>query len=110
MSRGREQDAVDAAERWFVQHGLPYFVDSERESARAGMQPKRLLTVLAVAGVLGLAAAAVVVWLGDDSFSVGTFMVTAGAVVGVYAATTLRMTAMARSNHSNAWRGLSRPR
>lgn len=91
-----ETATVEAAERWFVQHGLPYFVDSEREAARAGMRPARLFSVLGVAVLLGLTAAVLVGIFVDASLSVGTFMVTAGAVVGLYAATTLRMTAMAR--------------
>ena len=87
---------VAAAERWFVQHGLPYFVDSEREAARAGMRPRRLLLVVGLAVVLGLAAGALVAWSVDGSLGVGTAMVTGGAVVGLYALTTLRLTAMAR--------------
>lgn len=84
-------------EAWFVRHGLPYFVDSEREAARAGMRARRLATVVAAALGLGLVAGVLVGWrLRDGSFAVVTAMVTAGAVVALYAATTLRMTAMAR--------------
>ncbi len=97
MRRRPEEGTVEAAEDWFVRHGLPYFIDSERESARAGLRPARLGAVLAAAVVLGAATAVLVGWLTDaPSFGVGTFIVVAGAVVGVYAATTLRMTAMAR--------------
>ncbi|HEX6248133.1 MAG TPA: hypothetical protein VFZ64_09710 [Nocardioidaceae bacterium] len=96
MRRREDEPTVEAAERWFVRHGLPYFVDSEREAARHGMRPGRLATVAAAAAALGLTAAALVGVFVDGSLSVGTFMVVAGAVVGVYAATTLRMTAMAR--------------
>ena len=95
MSPRTTDSTVEAAERWFVRHGLPYFVDSEREAARAGMRPARLLTVLGIAVGLGLTAGLLVGWLVDASLGVGTAMVTAGAVVAVYAATTLRMTAMA---------------
>lgn len=90
------EETVAAAELWFVRHGLPYFVDSEREAARRGMQPARLATVLATALALGLTAGVLVGWLVDPSLGVGTTMVVAGVVVGIYAATTLRMTAMAR--------------
>lgn len=96
MTRTREQDAVQAAETWFVRHGLPYFVDGEREAARAGMRPSRLVLVLGIALLLGLTSAVLVGWFVDGSLSVGTFMVVGGAVIGLYAATTLRMTAMAR--------------
>lgn len=96
MRRGQDQSTVEAAELWFVRHGLPYFVDSEREAARRGMRPARLAAVVALAAVLALTTAVLVGVLVDGSLGVGTFMVVAGAVVGVYAATTLRMTAMAR--------------
>ncbi len=96
MRRRPEEATVEAAELWFVRHGLPYFVDSEREAARRGMAPARLLTILAGAALLGVAAGVLVGWLLDPSLGVATGMVTAAAVAGVYAATTLRMTAMAR--------------
>jgi hypothetical protein len=96
VSRVRAESAVTAAERWFVQHGLPYFVDSEREAARRGMQPRRLAVVVAAAAVLGAAAGVVVGWTVDASLSVGTALMAGAAVVAVYAATTLRMHAMAR--------------
>ena len=96
MSKQSMEPTVEAAEQWFVRHGLPYFVDSEREAARAGVRPARLVAVLAVAALLGLTAGTLVFWLVDGSLAVGTTMVVAGAVVAVYAATTLRMTAMAR--------------
>jgi hypothetical protein len=95
-TRSDVEPTVEAAERWFVRHGLPYFVDSEREAARRGMRPARLLAVVGLAAVLGLAAGLFVGVFVDASFGVGTAMVTAGAVAGVYGATTLRMTAMAR--------------
>jgi hypothetical protein len=60
------------------------------------MRPRRLALVLVLAGVVGLTCAVVVGWLVDPSLGVGTAMVAAGTVVGLYAATTLRMTAMAR--------------
>lgn len=87
---------VEAAEEWFVRHGLPYFVDSEREAARAGMRPRRLAPVLGVAVLLGVTAGTLVGLLLDPSLGVGTAMVVAAALATLYAATTLRMTAMAR--------------
>jgi hypothetical protein len=101
-----QQEAVAAAEKWFVRHGLPYFVDSEREQARAGMRPRRLAVVVAAAVVLGLTAGVLVGWLVDASLSVGTAMVVAGAVVALYAATVLRMTAMARWAVARTFRSL----
>lgn len=96
MSTGSAEATVEAAERWFVRHGLPYFVDSEREAARRGMAGRRLVSVLGAAALVGLVAGVLVAWLVDGSLGVGTAMAAGGAVVAVYAATTLRMTAMAR--------------
>lgn len=106
MSTVADSSTVEAAERWFIRHGLPYFVDSEREAARRGMAPRRLATVLGAAVLLGIAAGAVVAWLLDRSLGVGSAMVTAGAVLGLYAATTLRMTAMARWAVARTFRSL----
>ena len=100
------EPTVEAAEQWFIRHGLPYFVDSEREAARAGMRPARLVTVVGFAVLLGAAAGGLVWWLVDASLAVGTTMVTAGAVVAVYAATTLRMTSMARWAVSRTFKSL----
>ena len=45
-------------ETWFLDHGLPYFVAEERDAARAGLRPRRLVPfatlLLAVAVVAGL--------------------------------------------------------
>lgn len=102
-----DRDAtIRAAEEWFVRHGLPYFVDSEREAARKGLEPRRLVTVLALALAGGVAAGVLVGWLADPSEGLGSAMVTSAAVAGVYAATTLRMTAMARWAVARTFRSL----
>jgi hypothetical protein len=101
-----EAETVAEAERWFVRHGLPYFVDSEREAARRGMRPGRLATVVVGAVALGLAAGLLVGWLVDPSLGVGTAMAVAGAAVAFYGATTLRMTAMARWAVARTFRSL----
>lgn len=52
--------SVAEAERWFLNHGLSYFVPSVRASVREGLRPRRILptalVVLIVAGVAGYAA------------------------------------------------------
>lgn len=88
---------VTAAEAWFVRHGLPYFVDSERESARRGLQAARLVPALAVLLVVAVAVGGVLAWVASDlSVGVGTFMVLVVAGTAVYAATTLRARSIAR--------------
>lgn len=96
MSRA-QGDAVAAAERWFVRHGLPYFVNGESRAVRRGLRPSRLGPVLALVALGALGVGAVVGWLaGDVSLGVSSAMMSFGLGVGVYAATTLRAWAIAR--------------
>jgi hypothetical protein len=57
-------------ERWFVAHGLPYFVDDIREQVHARLHRGRIALVLAVGIVLG-AAAGVTVGLLTETVSLG---------------------------------------
>ena len=41
-----DAEALRATERWFVQHGLPYFVPEEREAARSALHSRRTLLTL----------------------------------------------------------------
>ena len=56
--RATHEQALRDAEAWFLRHGLPYFVESERAHVKRGLSRARLLPVLAAAVVLGLAAGA----------------------------------------------------
>lgn len=88
---------VTAAETWFVRHGLPYFVDSERATVRAGLRPRRLVPAMAAAAVLAVLAGVLLGWLtGDVSLGIGSAMTFAGVGAGLYALTTLRTWAIAR--------------
>ena len=50
--------AIRGAEEWFLRHGLPYFVESERMVVKRGLSRARLLPVVATAllpgGVAGV--------------------------------------------------------
>ncbi|NUS50139.1 MAG: hypothetical protein HOQ22_03735 [Nocardioidaceae bacterium] len=92
-----ERDAtLHEAERWFVRHGLPYFVDDERATVRRGLERGRLLPVLTLAVVV---AAAVGVLLGllmhDVSGGLALGLLVLAAVLAVYAGTTLRVRVIA---------------
>ncbi|HSE10181.1 MAG TPA: hypothetical protein VLB29_16090 [Nocardioidaceae bacterium] len=88
---------LEAAERWFVHHGLPYFVDSERAAVREGLRPRRLIPAMAGSALVAVGVGVLLGWLTDDvSLGIGTALTFAGIGAGLYAATTLRMTAMAR--------------
>ena len=52
----RRRRASASAETWFLEHGLPYFVDDVRADLRRRLSRPRLVLVLAVALLAGLAA------------------------------------------------------
>lgn len=87
-----------AAEAWFLKHGLPYFVESERQAVQRGLGRGRLGTVIGVAAGAGVASGVLVGWLNgnDISLGMGTALAAAGLVLALYAATTLRLTTIAR--------------
>lgn len=83
-------DDVPAAERWFVDHGLPYFVDGYRAGVARGLRRGRLVVVFAVAVVLG-AVAGVPVGAGwGAAAGLGAALTVAGVVLAAYAVATLR--------------------
>jgi hypothetical protein len=87
----RRAEALRDAEEWFLDHGLPYFVESEREVVLRGLSRARLLPVLAIALVLGAGAGVPFgVWVRGVSAGLVVGLVVAGAVLAWYAGTTLR--------------------
>lgn len=81
---------VRAAERWFVDQGLPYFVDDQRAAVAAGLRRARLAVVAVVAVALGAAVGVVTgLWLGAAA-GLGAAMTAGGVAVGAYAVATLR--------------------
>jgi len=92
-------DARAQAETWFLDHGLPYFVDDRRADVRHQLHRSRLVVVLAVAVVLGAAAGVSVGLLaGDDGGSNGftTGLTVALIVVALYALRALQTATIAR--------------
>ena len=62
--------ALHATERWFVQHGLPYFVPEEREAARSALHSRRTLVMLVVTALVALAGGVVLATvLGDAAIA-----------------------------------------
>ena len=83
-------DHREAAERWFVSRGLPYFVDDIRVTVTASLGRARILTVCALAGLFASAAAVAVWWWFDDpSGGVLAGLVAAGIPSTAYAARAL---------------------
>lgn len=86
------QDEVAAAERWFVDHGLPYFVDDQRAAVARGLGRARLVPVFALAVLAGVAGGIGVGALADAGAAagMGAGMTVAGVVLAAYAVATLR--------------------
>jgi hypothetical protein len=96
LAADRDQ-AVRGAEQWFLRHGLPYFVDSERAVVRRGLDRTRLLPVLGLALVVGAAVGlASGLWSGEVSGGLAPGLFAAGVVLAWYAGTTLRLRSIAR--------------
>jgi hypothetical protein len=93
-----ETSDLDAAERWFVAHGLPYFVDDIRAAVRRGLGRGRLVRLVLVAAVVGVLVGFGVPWLIDDVGEEDGLAWGAQAAVlvfAIYALTTLRAGAIA---------------
>ncbi|MGD9959772.1 hypothetical protein [Nocardioides sp.] len=74
-----------AAESWFVDHGLPYFVDHLRDRVRARLARRRVILVLGTAAVLGAVGGVLIGLLSDPSAGATSALGTALVVVGLYA-------------------------
>lgn len=87
-----DRDEVAAAERWFVDHGLPYFVDDQRAAVARGLGRARLVPVLVLAVLVGTAAGVAVGALagGGTAAGIGAGMTVAGVALAAYAVATLR--------------------
>ncbi len=83
-------DDVPAAERWFVDHGLPYFVDDYRAGVARGLRRGRLVVVFAAAVLLGAVAGALVGAGWGAAAGLGAALTAAGVVLAAYAVATLR--------------------
>lgn len=98
---------IAATEKWFVRHGLPYFVDDERRVVRRGLTPARLAFVGLLAVGVGAGAGILVGWLTSDvtnGLVVGLW--SAAISLGLYAATTLRVLPVARWAGARTFRSL----
>jgi hypothetical protein len=88
----READAVREAEEWFLEHGLPYFVDGVRAKVQSRMSRSRVVVVLSAALVVSAAAGAGI-GLASRSLSFG-FATACWLLLGLvaaYALVVLRM-------------------
>jgi hypothetical protein len=78
-------------ERWFVAHGLPYFVDDIRHQVLSRLGRARIVAVLGVAVLVGATAGIVVGTLTDTvSLGVSTGTSVLIGMVALYALQSLR--------------------
>jgi hypothetical protein len=83
-------DPLRATESWFVKHGLPYFVPSERAAARRALHPRRTVPLLVLTVVVSVGVAALLIhWSGDRSFGPGTLVFVGLTAAFGYAVTAL---------------------
>ena len=95
----RPDAAERAAEAWFREHGLPYFVDDVRTEVRRRLHRSRLVPVLLMSLAIGLGAGILTgIVAGDDGGSAGfsTGLTVALVIVSLYALRALQTAAIAR--------------
>ncbi len=80
-----------ATDRWFLSHGLAYFVPEQRQGARDALRGRRTLPLAVLLGLLAAAAGAGLAWATGEPSVAPALMVSAAmlAVLG-YALTALR--------------------
>jgi len=89
-----DEQALAAAEGWFVRHGLPYFVDDLRGQASRGLSRGVFVPVLVLAAAVALVAGLVAP--GDLSDGVLVGVLVWGLVLVVYGFARLKVLPMAR--------------
>jgi hypothetical protein len=88
-------NARRAAEVWFVDHGLPYFVDSVRADVGRRLRRGRLVGVVVIA-LVGGAAAGLVVGLAEPSAAFVSGLLVTLLVLGAYALRALKVATIVR--------------
>lgn len=81
---------LDAAELWFVAHGLPYFVDSYRTKVAAGLRRGRVSVVVLFACLVAAAVGVAVSIPLTTAAGLGAALSAVGLVLATYAVATLR--------------------
>lgn len=95
------------AEAWFVAHGLPYFVDHLRDQVRDRLSRGRLVAVLTVALLLGVAAGVGTgLWSGYASVGISTAATVVGVVLAAYAVRALKAWLIVRWALTRTFRSL----
>jgi hypothetical protein len=72
----RTIDPQQAAEAWFLHHGLTYFVPEMRRSVRDALRPRRALPVLLAVVVVAVAGGIALAWVSDEVTTAPATLVT----------------------------------
>ena len=84
-------DPIAAADAWFLEHGLSYFVPERRADVRNALRLKRTVPLLLVVALLAAAAGAGLAWVSGEFSAAPATLVSLGLVAaGWYALTALQ--------------------
>ncbi|MFC7404541.1 hypothetical protein [Georgenia alba] len=84
-------DPVAATDRWFLSHGLAYFVPEQRQGAREALRLRRTFPFLVLAFVVAGAAGATLAYLTRQVAAAPALLISAGLLAALwYALTALR--------------------
>jgi hypothetical protein len=91
LRRTKSEDPLVETEAWFLRHGMPYFVPSERSRVRSALAPRRFVPLATAAVLVGLAIGGLLAWWSGDPAVVPAFLLTLGiGAFLVYGLTALR--------------------
>ena len=91
LRRTSSEDPLAETEAWFLRHGMPYFVPSERARVREALAPRRLMVVVGTVSLVAVVAG-VLLGMAFESVAAGPATVLTLAVVALvaYGLTALR--------------------
>ena len=70
-----------ATERWFLDHGLTYFVPEQRAQVRRALQPRRVVPVILLLLVVATGAGGLLTWAGNQ-LALGSALLTSLLLLG----------------------------
>lgn len=91
LRRRTSEDPLVETEAWFLRHGMPYFVPSERARVREALAPRRFVPFALAAVLVALAAGLALGWAtGSVAAAPATLLTLALAGFAAYGLTALR--------------------
>jgi hypothetical protein len=91
LRRTRSEDPLVETETWFLRHGMPYFVPSERAQVRAALAPRRFVPLALAAVLVAVGVGVLLALLVKSVATAPTVAITLGLVGFVlYGLTALR--------------------